>query len=79
MHHTKGTENFVRNFDKFFYCLNGHYESQGQHKRKDALLPYENVDDPRFKVSHKLQHVMLLTSIYVILYILCCQQIFIFL
>lgn len=49
-HQTKGTQEFVLKFDKFFDCLNGQYEDQGIHKRKEALNPYRDISDPRFKV-----------------------------
>ena len=47
---TKGTEEFVRKFDKFFDCLNGQFENQGTYTRKEALKPYRDIHDPRFKV-----------------------------
>lgn len=49
-HHTKGTEDFCRKFDKFFDCLNGQYKDQGTHTKKKELEPYRKVDDPRFQV-----------------------------
>ncbi|XP_066912671.1 uncharacterized protein [Clytia hemisphaerica] len=45
---TKGTEEFCRNFDYFFDCLNGQYERQGIVTKKPALNPYKSVNDPRF-------------------------------
>lgn len=47
---TKGTEEFCRTFDKFFDCLNGQYEYQGTHTKKQELEPYRTVTDDRFKV-----------------------------
>ena len=55
------TVTFIRIFDKFFDCLNVRSTKEGYKKRKDELLPYENIDDPRFQVckqakssSHKI-------------------------
>ena len=48
---TKGTEEFVRNFDYFFDCLNGQFMHQGDADRKPALAPYKSVDDGRFEVN----------------------------
>ena len=47
---TEGTQRFVRTFDYFFDCVNGQYKDQGHHSKKEAINPYTDVNDGRFKV-----------------------------
>ena len=46
----QATIEFIRVFDKFFDCLNVRSTKEGHKKRKDELLPYESINDPRFQV-----------------------------
>ncbi len=48
---TKETELFLRNFDKFFDCLNVRSMSEYGQKKKDDLKPYLSPDDERLKVG----------------------------
>ena len=45
------TEKFVRNFDKFFDCMNVCSLAEGKYKRKPDLRPYRSASDPRLTVS----------------------------
>ena len=45
------TVKFVRNFDRFFDCLNVSNLSEGRKSRKLDLYPYRTPDDTRFDVS----------------------------
>lgn len=47
---TTETEVFVRNFDRFFDCLNVRSLSEWSTKRKDDLKPYTSPEDSRLKV-----------------------------
>ncbi len=47
---TTETEVFVRNFDRFFDCLNVRSKSEGTKKRKPDLRPYTSPEDERLKV-----------------------------
>ncbi len=47
---TSETEVFVRNFDKFFDCLNVRSFSEWIRKKKPNLKPYTSGDDDRLKV-----------------------------
>ena len=48
---TTETENFVRIFDKFFYCLNGRNMQEHFKRRKPNLRPYYSSEDDRLKVE----------------------------
>lgn len=50
---TTETETFVRNFDRFFDCLNVRSISEWKTKRKEDLKPYKTADDSRLKVRSK--------------------------
>ncbi len=41
---------FVKNFDKFFDCLNVRNMSSSIHTRKPDLRPYRDPGDPRLQV-----------------------------
>ena len=43
-------EKFVRLCDRFFDCFNVQNVYEGQKNKKEALMPYTEVDDWRFKV-----------------------------
>ncbi|KAK6181946.1 hypothetical protein SNE40_009722 [Patella caerulea] len=43
------TAKFILLIDRFFDCLNVRSKFEGQKKRKTDLMPYESIDDPRFK------------------------------
>ncbi|XP_077861638.1 uncharacterized protein LOC144342249, partial [Saccoglossus kowalevskii] len=45
----QATIKFVRNFDKFFDCLNVRSMKEGINKRKPNLLPFNNPADPRLE------------------------------
>jgi len=47
--YTKSTEQFIRNCDQFFDCLNVVNTMQGVKSRKPALYPYREIDDWRFE------------------------------
>ena len=48
---TSETELFVRNFDRFFDCLNVRSTKESILKRKPVLRPYRDPCDSRFTVS----------------------------
>ena len=48
---TKETERFVRNFDKFFDCLNVRCREEYRRRRKANLAPYTQENDERLVVS----------------------------
>ena len=48
------TEKFVRNFDRFFDCMNVRSLKEGQYKRKPDLRPYRSASDPRLTVSYNV-------------------------
>ena len=48
--HTAATQNLFRLIDKFFDCLNVSNVLQGVKSRKEALHPYRDPNDWRFKV-----------------------------
>ena len=50
MDETKETQTFVKNFDKFFDCLNVRSMSASIHSRKPDLRPYRDPNDPRLQV-----------------------------
>ena len=41
---------FIQTFDKFFDCLNVRSTREGYRKRKENLLPYKSIEDPRLQV-----------------------------
>ena len=47
---TSETEVFIRNFDRWFDCMNVRSLSEAKTKRKPDLEPYTSPDDSRFKV-----------------------------
>ena len=49
---TKETETFVRQFDRFFDCMNVRNYSEGYQKRKEYLKPYTSPDDSRLQVIY---------------------------
>lgn len=57
---TSETEHFIRQFDRFFDCLNVRSPTEGYQKRKESLKPYTSSDDARLVVccSVELLHVM---------------------
>ena len=48
---TTETREFVRNFDRFFDCLNVRCTQEGIQKRKPDLRPYRDPSDSRLTVS----------------------------
>ena len=48
---TTETRKFVRNFDRFFDCLNVRCTQEGIQKRKPDLRPYRDPSDSRLTVS----------------------------
>ena len=48
---TKETEGFVRNFDKFFDCLNVRCRDEYRRERKANLAPYTQENNERLVVS----------------------------
>ena len=48
---TTETQVFVKQFDRFFDCLNVRCVSKGAHKLKPDLRPYKDPDDSRLSVS----------------------------
>ena len=59
---TKETEHFVRQFDRFFDCLNVRSLSESIHKNKDDRKPYTSVEDARLKVNIVLLSLLRITS-----------------
>lgn len=47
---TRETEIFVRNFDRFFDCLNIQSTDEWIRRRKPDLKPYSSPNDDRLKV-----------------------------
>ena len=47
---TRETEIFVRNFDRFFDCLNVRSTDEWIRRRKPDLKPYSSPNDDRLKV-----------------------------
>lgn len=47
---TKATEQFIRNFDRFFDCLNVRNLSECKERRKKDLRPYRDANDDRLLV-----------------------------
>uniref|UniRef100_A0ABM0MSA0 Uncharacterized protein LOC102808321 n=1 Tax=Saccoglossus kowalevskii TaxID=10224 RepID=A0ABM0MSA0_SACKO len=45
----QATVTFIRNFDKFFDCLNVRSMEEGKRKKKTNLLPYRSTEDERLK------------------------------
>lgn len=45
------TERFVRNFDRFFDCMNVRNFKEAIYRRKPDLTPYRCSNDPRLSVS----------------------------
>ena len=48
---TRETERFVRQFDKFFDCLNVRNLEEHRKRRKPNLKPYTDPEDERLTVS----------------------------
>lgn len=48
---TKETERFIREFDRFFDCLNVRSLYEWEKKKKEDLKPYTSVEDKRLKVG----------------------------
>lgn len=44
------TETFIRNFDKFFDCMNARSMTECIYKRKPDLRPYRSTSDHRLNV-----------------------------
>ena len=47
---TKETSQLILLMDRFFDCLNVRSAVEGVRRRKPDLLPYRDVNDPRFQV-----------------------------
>lgn len=45
------TETFIRNFDRFFDCMNVRHLNEAMYKKKPDLRPYISPDDSRLSVS----------------------------
>lgn len=50
------TERFVRNFDRFFDCMNVRNFEEAIYKRKPDLRPYRSCDDSRLSVNNNNSH-----------------------
>lgn len=50
------TEHFIRQFDRFFDCLNGQSLSEWAEKRKPELKPYTSPNDERLQVCQFLDN-----------------------
>lgn len=48
---TKETEHFIRQFDRFFDCLNVRSLYEWEQKKKEDLKPYTSPEDVRLKVG----------------------------
>ena len=53
---TSETETFIRNFDRWFDCMNVRSLSEAKAKRKPDLEPNTSPDDSRLKVNGVVTH-----------------------
>lgn len=58
------TQRFVRNFDKFFDCLNVRSPDEHQRRRKPNLKPYTSPADERLIVSWLVGCIYIHTVVY---------------
>nr|XP_006814580.1 PREDICTED: uncharacterized protein LOC102809633 [Saccoglossus kowalevskii] len=75
--HIAPTVEFIRNFDKFFDCLNVRSMIEGVRKRKPNLMPYRSPDDPRLQLcfqfldkdQNNVRHICTASLIVLIIYL----------